>query len=278
MTHDDLWFPDHLLLLKRLCDWPGIDLAYSRALWVSPDGSITPSAFNLHDHTTRAGFLARERNSLPSTCFVCRSDAVIACGGFDESVSQAGDLDLWSRIISAGDEQNFAYLPAPTTLHFRAIWRTDTDYGAPEMLHWQRLHAADGALPAALKLSSQPAELLQATAWRALCPAPPAWIEAAKTGVLQVLDGRIVEAERLLLERESLRNCSEAEIAVLHAQIQELAERLASQEAEAEAQRRLLGFRLVAALSRAALQLFPTQTVRGAIYARILSAVDRLID
>lgn len=280
MTHDDLWFPDHLLLLKPLFERPVIDLAYSRPLWVSPGGNITPSAFNLHDPAIRAGFLARERNSLPSTCFVCRTDAVLARDGFDESLSQAGDLDLWSRIISAGQQQNFAYQPTPTTLHFRAIWRTDTEYGAPEMLYWLRLHATDGALPAALKLSGQPAELLQATAWRALCTTSPAWVEAARTAVLQVLDGcileaetttrllegRIAEAERLLLERAA---SEEAERVLL--------ERLASAEASAQAERRL-PFRLVAALGRAARQLFPAQTVRGAIYTRILSAVDRLID
>ena len=127
MTHDDLWFPDHLRQLKRLVDRPGIDLAYSRPLYVSPEGRITPSAFNLHDPAIRAQFLARELTSLASTCIVCRSEAIMARGGFDESISQSGDLDLWSRIIAHGREQNFSYLPKPTSLHFRAIWRTDTD-------------------------------------------------------------------------------------------------------------------------------------------------------
>ena len=83
------------------------------------------------------------------------------------------------------------------------------------MLHWQRLHREDGALPPALNLSKHSGELLQATAWRALSYAPVAWAEAVRTAVLQVLDGRIVEAESVLQELVSLNEVRREPLSLL---------------------------------------------------------------
>src|SRR5688572_25350774 len=45
MAHDDLWLPDHLELLRPFIERDGVELAYSRPLWVIPLGLIAPSAF-----------------------------------------------------------------------------------------------------------------------------------------------------------------------------------------------------------------------------------------
>src|SRR5687767_13293658 len=53
MAHDDLWLPDHLELVSGALEEDKAELAYSRPLWVTPDGVITPSTFNLHHPEAR---------------------------------------------------------------------------------------------------------------------------------------------------------------------------------------------------------------------------------
>src|SRR4051794_32663065 len=84
MSHDDLWFPDHLALLLPLFDDDAADIAYSRPLWVSNAGLALPAAQNLDDAEALAAFMAKMSNSVPSTCWVCRRDALEAAGRFDE--------------------------------------------------------------------------------------------------------------------------------------------------------------------------------------------------
>lgn len=116
VAHDDLIFPDHLALLGRLIE-EGADWAYSRPIFVSTDGVVLPYCTNLTIDDERAFFLD-QANTVPATCIVHRRDCLDRFGYWPEDVRKAGDWQLWRKIIGGGAK--VAYLPAPTTLHFRA--------------------------------------------------------------------------------------------------------------------------------------------------------------
>src|SRR5687768_12930279 len=62
MAHDDLWLPDHLELLHTPLQQPGIELVYSRPVFVIPDGMLAPGTFNLEHAPTLQSFLAKKQN------------------------------------------------------------------------------------------------------------------------------------------------------------------------------------------------------------------------
>ena len=139
MAHDDIWLPDHLQLLERHLAHPDIELAYSRPLWVAPDGLITASAFNLYAPAMLDPFLARQENHIPAACVVHRRECLAKYGYWDETLPRNGDWDMWARIIEGGGKHNFVYEPVPTCLHFRAIWKTEATAGVPEIPVWNEL-------------------------------------------------------------------------------------------------------------------------------------------
>lgn len=137
MAHDDLWLPDHLELLLSFFEDDSVEIAYSRPLWVTPEGDLQPLSFNLHDLEVLEEFLSMKRNSLPASCFIFRSRCLEKYGGWNESIASCGDWDQWARIIREGGRKNFAYLSTPTCLHFRANWRTQANAGPLELKTWQ---------------------------------------------------------------------------------------------------------------------------------------------
>jgi glycosyltransferase involved in cell wall biosynthesis len=123
-AHDDLWFPDHLeKLLTFLNDHPEYLLAYTRPLWITPEGVLLPSIFNTDNQSTKKTLL-EYHNEIPANCVIHRSDAMKKVGYWNSSLPQAADWDLWKRIIQTDKHQQIGFLPAPTALHFRAQWRT----------------------------------------------------------------------------------------------------------------------------------------------------------
>ena len=188
MAHDDLWLPDHLELLGRHFDSVAIAIVYSRALWVAPDGLITPTTVNFHDRATLDQFLRRQENHIPSSCFIHRGTCFADYGYWDETLPGSGDWDMWARIIAGGGGRNVAYEPTPTCLHFRASWRTEANAGPSELATWKALRAR-GLLPPTLP--AVPIELgqpEQATTWRSLAAAPAAWTLALRMAVQLGLD------------------------------------------------------------------------------------------
>lgn len=200
MAHDDLWLPDHLELLAGCLEEPGADLAYSRPLWVAPDGTIAPSTYNLHRPETLEGFLARGGHSIPTGCVVHRRACFARCGYWDETLTCAGDQDMWARIIEAGGRRNFVYLPMPTCLHFRAIWKTEANAGPVELQVWKGLHALDGFMPAALRIAVPPGMTEQEAAWRAMAPDAAKWTRELRSAVWEALDRRLSQSDELVVQ------------------------------------------------------------------------------
>jgi hypothetical protein len=99
-----------------------------------------------------------------SNCVVHRRDCVERFGVWNAALPNRADWDYWARIIREGGA--IAVLREITTLHFRAVWRTATNFTAPRlqpMLDW---HAHGGSDRDALRIAVPPGVLEQEAAWR----------------------------------------------------------------------------------------------------------------
>ena len=260
MAHDDLWTADHLELLARRLELSGAEIAYSRPLWVIPVGLLAPLVFNLHHPETLTRFVARAFNRIPAGCVVHRRECFDKYGYWDAELPAAGDLDMWARIVEGGRRKNFAYVPEPTCLHFRANWRREADVSQPGLHVWKALHAVEGFMPAALKLDVPAGVTEQEACWLAMRGAPSRWAAELRDAVWSVVERRVALSDEMLL-----RLLRDGEAGGLgagrlfegYAQIEKLA-RLADELVEDS-----VGWRLLRR-TRAALEaLAPPGTLRG---------------
>jgi len=198
MAHDDLWLPDHLEMLSSCLTKDSVEIAYSRPLWVAPDGTITPSTFNLNHPATLEAFLAGEPHSIPASCVIHRRDCFSKYGYWDERLPAAGDQDMWARIIGGGGRKTFVYLPEPTCLHFRAIWKTERNVD-PELNAWKIFHAMNGFTPAGLRVLVPGGKTEQETFWEIIAPAPDRWTQELRDAVHVALDRRVCLSDEVTL-------------------------------------------------------------------------------
>jgi hypothetical protein len=197
MAHDDLWFPDHLERLAPLFVDENIELAYSRPLWVIPQGLLAPTTFNLEYESTLQEFL-NGRNCIPAACIVHRRECFLKYGYWNDSLPSSADWDMWVRIIEGGGRANFAYLTDPTALHFRANWRTEATTGQPHLLVWKQLHALENFMSSGLKIQIPEGVSEQEAVWQQMSQDPDEWVKKTRSAVLQVLDARISQSDELM--------------------------------------------------------------------------------
>jgi glycosyltransferase involved in cell wall biosynthesis len=131
MADDDLLFPDHLDLLERQLN-SGALLACTRAGWVSSDGIAAPFSNNLSLTDEFLGFLS-VANSLPAACFAYRRDALEDGKHWPEDSFDAGDWQLWRRILSSRSDVPLSVESAYTVLHFAAKRRRSRFSGMPDL-------------------------------------------------------------------------------------------------------------------------------------------------
>ena len=196
MTHDDLWLPDHLQLLSACLEDHDAEFAYSRCLWAGPHGALSPSFYNLNHPSTLEEFLRRPW-MMPSTCVMHRRECLDKYGYLDEARSAAADWELWTRIINGGGGANFAYLPVPTCLHFRAKWRTDDQAWMPSA--WKVRRYTMGLLPPVRTVPVAKGIAAQEAIWTALSADPPRWTRDLRTAVFESLDNHAARSEQFVL-------------------------------------------------------------------------------
>jgi len=211
MAHDDLWLPDHLEMLYSCFSDDKVELAYSMPVWVLPDGLIVPTPFNLHDPKLFDEFLALRRNSAAAVCFVHRRSCFIRYGYWDENLTNNGDIEMWGRIIKGGDCKNFRYLRTPTTLHYRANWRTAENAGPVELISWQTRRASLIRVAPQLQIELIPGKSEQEATWRALKADPTGWTSSIREGLVRALDLQFVEVEPQLQQLSLALQYAEAE-------------------------------------------------------------------
>ncbi|MEO5581648.1 MAG: glycosyltransferase family A protein [Saprospiraceae bacterium] len=187
MAHDDLWFSDHLEQLLPNFDNKKIDIVYSRPLWVIPLGMIVPGLFNLNHVPTRKLFLDQNVNKIPASCVMHRQDCFSKYGYWNDQLAEAGDIDMWTRIIKGGEENNFTYLGTPTCLHFKAVWHKTNYDEAFGFYFWK--HRFDlNLMPANLKIEVLNGENEQQAIWEKASSDPQDWNKKIRLAIEEVID------------------------------------------------------------------------------------------
>ena len=215
MAHDDIVLPDHLALLGDPFTDDSVEWAYSRPLWVADDGTIVPFAVDLRQPDQLAVFLD-DHNSIPASCIVYRRSCHERYGLWPEDVSSAADWAYWKRIVGPSGGANLAYLPTPTALHFRAVWKTDHEWGPPPLALW--LEAAQRVQwPTPLSVEVSDGELPQAALWEALEADPGGWARRVRSSVASAMDtlawtdGQALSALRSSLGPDPVGRVNDAE-------------------------------------------------------------------
>lgn len=119
--HDDVWVPGYLSAHARaLAHHPGASILTGETLIVGPDDRVTGEQWqSLHRGSHRPALVLPtiyERHPLCTSATVVRRSALADVGGFDETLPQAEDLDLWLRLL-AGDHLLVSVLGA--TVRYR---------------------------------------------------------------------------------------------------------------------------------------------------------------
>lgn len=150
IAHDDLLFPDHLELLGGQLERERADWIFSRPLWVSMDGVIVPYAVRLLSRDERDSFMING-NPIPMSCVMHRRTIGDSVGGWPEDVPRSADWELWKRMLAAG--ATIASCRTPTTLHFVADWRRQSQLGQPEAMVLLGLSRTEAWWPDALRFT-----------------------------------------------------------------------------------------------------------------------------
>ncbi len=186
MAHDDLMTSDHLALLARPFERDEVEWAYSRPVWVSRAGVVVPFAVDLRKPDQLNYFLTK-RNTIPASCVMHRRECFERYGYWPEDVPRGADWALWKNMVGPSRGSNLAYVPLATALHFRANWRTGTDWGPPPLSEWLAVASDQDAWPNALKIPVLDDETEQAAAWR-LLEAPTSWTARFRDGIADALE------------------------------------------------------------------------------------------
>jgi Glycosyl transferase family 2 len=231
---DDLWFPDHLELLLEALARADVEWAYSRPLWVGPDGVICPSAFDLTLPDELDDFLHRE-NHIPSTCVIHLRAALDRVGYWPEDQARLADWVCWRRMICSAAKPTAGYCRVPTNLHFRAIWR---DFDSLPESAWRPL-APEPWWPTAL-IHAPSGEPQQAVLWEAMAEGSD-WTNLVRDATEAALDRMAWNAMRHLLPgiARARAETHAASLATEQAQaaLQQAGDAAANRVAELEAQR-----------------------------------------
>ena len=180
--HDDILFPDHVEKLVAALDAAAADWAYSRPLWVTPNGDLLPFAVNLTSTDERKRFL-NQASHIPSCCVVHTRSALERVGYWPEDMPRYADWVCWRRILTSGIGA-VGFCPQPTALHFRAIWKTD------EIPPEQKLReiAAANWWPQECRVSVPSGMPEQQALFEAMEADPAGWAEEVRAGVGRIVD------------------------------------------------------------------------------------------
>ncbi|MCK9248063.1 MAG: glycosyltransferase [Solirubrobacteraceae bacterium] len=107
--HDDVWLPGHLAAIARAARrHPDAGALTGDAEIVGPDGRVTGERWTALTPGRHRWFLVLpviyERHPMCTSATVVRRTAFDEVGGFDETLDQAEDLDLWLRLLEAGHD------------------------------------------------------------------------------------------------------------------------------------------------------------------------------
>ncbi|PJF41015.1 MAG: hypothetical protein CUN54_02990 [Phototrophicales bacterium] len=185
--HDDILLPDHLEIMLSAFESAEIEWAYSRPMWVNPDGTMMPFMTNLQN-PEHLNFFLNAGNTIPASNVVHRRSCFEKYGYWPEDIPQGADWKLWDNIIRGGNQQNFAYVPHPSALHFRANWRTDEIAGPKQLkIGWQLAHESFH-WPNFLQMRTPENKSQQQVAWEVISQDPVGWTKRFRQATIQFID------------------------------------------------------------------------------------------
>lgn len=114
---DDYWTPDHLAKAVGILERdPELSLVYCDCTLVKNDQPYSRVFFVQHQstHVTFESLLLQSSTISTSSAVVSRN-AIMAAGGFDESLYRCEDFDMWLRLVLAGGRM--AYHPDAEVYH-----------------------------------------------------------------------------------------------------------------------------------------------------------------
>lgn len=201
-AHDDLWMKDHLEIFRNFFEENAdTGIAYTRPLWVSPDGTILPSAFNTDDPYIRNVFLTIH-NEIPGDCVVHKTDLMKKVGLYNSRIKKAGDWDLWKRIISKGNGK-IGFISTPSTFHFRAGWRNDGNSWDAFLTAMHKI-IQRGVLRKNLAVNYQKGKILQGIFWEDIVTSDER-IDRIRKDVHTAIDALAQDATLVAAENKNLR-------------------------------------------------------------------------
>jgi glycosyltransferase involved in cell wall biosynthesis len=180
---DDILFPDHFEQLIATIEASGADWAYSRPLWVMPDGVVLPFFINL-THADELDHFLRVENHVPSTCVIHTRSALERVGFWPEDVPRIADWRCWQQIIRTSESGTVGYCRLPTALHFRAPWKQ----GDNSLEARLREIAKSAWWPRACIVPIEAGVTEQQAFFAVLSVAPFPWIGQLRTGVADIAD------------------------------------------------------------------------------------------
>jgi glycosyltransferase involved in cell wall biosynthesis len=102
---DDAWMPDYLAVqTDYLRAHPQTDIVYGNAVLIGDSPVSGRRAMDLspsHGEVTLESLVLR-RCTVFTSSVLARKAAIVGVGGFDESLQQSEDFDLWVRAVHAG--------------------------------------------------------------------------------------------------------------------------------------------------------------------------------
>jgi Glycosyl transferase family 2 len=185
LAHDDLWFPDHLERMAGHFEDPKVQIAYSRTLWIPPDGMILPITFNLYLPENIEPFLKRQINCIASANVMHRRACFERVGYWNSTIEAAADLDMWARIIDAYGLKSMAFESTPTAFHFRAKWRTEANAAPSEIQVWRTWAGGGELIPPQMRLTTPDGKSQQEAALDLL---GTSWADEVRKGSTMFLD------------------------------------------------------------------------------------------
>lgn len=129
LDDDDLIFPDHIeVLVNEILDSPELGAVYSLAwdVHTNVDKTTSPVSYTEHQFTTLPLFYQEycletllDHNYIPIQAILFRKSLYTENGGFDESMDQLEDWNLWTKYAL---KSKFKFVPKTTSL-----FRTPSD-------------------------------------------------------------------------------------------------------------------------------------------------------
>ncbi len=186
LAHDDLYAPHHLETMNREFGDPEVHWAYSRPITVESNGAYHPSSFNLNVPGSLESLLKREA-SIPACTVVYRATCHDRFGFWDGRIERAGDREIWARYINGVGAERIRFVPHPTTLHFRAPWRTNLR--SPSLKTRSYAEPYPGDWP--LRVEMGDSEIEQEVFLVNMSEDPTCWVFCLERDVQAVLDGKL---------------------------------------------------------------------------------------